>query len=169
VYFVGIIAISLHRETRRIENNEYFTKYGKYPISNSVKRPKMTQACIPIITLLLIAVFIGYLTFTLGTIYYSSAADPPAFNSVTVTIEETPITWQYSPQNIVVVIGVNNTVTWVSHSLSEDTITSDTGLFNSGVLHPGQVWSHTFASPGTYEYSCAFHPWMKGTVTVVAE
>jgi plastocyanin len=84
-----------------------------------------------------------------------------------VYIVETPISWQYSPQNAVVVIGVNNTVTWVSHSTSYDTISSDTGLFESGPIQPGGAFSHTFSAPGVYLYHCAFHPWMVGRVTVL--
>jgi len=85
----------------------------------------------------------------------------------TVYIVETPISWQYSPQDVVVVVGVNNTVTWVSHSTSYDTVTSDTGLFASGAIQPGGTFSHTFSSPGAYSYHCAFHPWMVGRVTVL--
>jgi len=33
------------------------------------------------------------------------------------------------PQNITLVMGVNNTVTWVSHSLTYDTVTSNNGTF----------------------------------------
>lgn len=84
-----------------------------------------------------------------------------------VYILETPVTWQYSPQNIMVVVGVNNTVTWVSRSTSYDTITSDGGLFDSGPIRPGGSFSHTFTAPGVYRYHCAFHPWMMGQVTVL--
>lgn len=85
----------------------------------------------------------------------------------TVYIVETPISWQYSPQNITVVVGVNNTVTWVSHSTSYDTVTSDGGLFNSGPIQPGGSFIHTFAAPGVYRYHCVFHPWMVGQVSVL--
>jgi len=84
-----------------------------------------------------------------------------------VYIVETPVTWNYSPQNITVVIGVNNTVTWVSKSISFDTITSANGLFDSGNIAPGQTYSYTFDAPGVYSYDCAYHPWMVGTVTVL--
>ena len=74
----------------------------------------------------------------------------------------------YSPSTITVVIGVNNTVTWANNDDAPHTVTATDGSFNSGNLNPGQTWSHTFNSPGTYTYYCSYHPWMKGTVIVKA-
>ena len=73
----------------------------------------------------------------------------------------------YSPPTITVVIGVNNTVTWVNNDQAPHTVT-DTGVFDSGNMNTGQSWTHTFTTPGTYEYHCTYHPWMKGTVIVKA-
>ncbi len=77
-------------------------------------------------------------------------------------------TMYYSPSTITVVIGVNNTVTWVNNDDAPHTVTASDGSFNSGNLNAGQSWTFTFTTPGTYAYSCAYHPWMKGTVIVVA-
>ena len=71
----------------------------------------------------------------------------------------------YSPPTITVVIGVNNTVTWVNNDQAPHTVT-DKGVFDSGNMNTGQTWTHTFTTPGTYEYQCSYHPWMKGTVIV---
>jgi copper-containing nitrite reductase len=71
----------------------------------------------------------------------------------------------YSPQTITVVIGVNNTVSWINNDNTAHTVT-DTGVFDSGLIEPGQFWSYTFTSPGTYQYRCTIHPWMTGTVIV---
>jgi plastocyanin len=113
----------------------------------------------------LIMVLVVYFAVT-GAAVASSAA--PTHGGAAVYIVETPVTWQYSPQNIVVVIGVNNTVTWVSHSTSYDTITSDTGNFDSGTIPPGGTFSYTFSQPGNYPYHCVYHPWMMGKVTVLS-
>jgi plastocyanin len=72
----------------------------------------------------------------------------------------------FVPDTIVVVIGVNNTATWVNNDLATHTITSDSGVFDSSVLNQGQSWSYTFTTPGTYTYHCSIHPWMTGTVIV---
>jgi copper-containing nitrite reductase len=71
----------------------------------------------------------------------------------------------YSPQTITVVIGVNNTVSWINNDNTVHTVT-DTGVFDSGMINPGQGWSYTFNTPGTYQYHCTIHPWMTGTVIV---
>jgi len=114
-------------------------------------------------SLSLILVLVVYFVVTGAAV---ASSKTPTQAGAAVYIVETPIFWQYSPQNIVVVIGVNNTVTWVSHSTSYDTISSNTGLFDSGLIQPGGTFSHTFSTPGVYEYHCAFHPWMVGSVTV---
>jgi plastocyanin len=76
----------------------------------------------------------------------------------------------FVPNTIVVVIGVNNTVTWVNKDVATHTVTSDTsGQFDSGDLNQGQSWSYTFTTPGTYSYHCSIHPWMSGTVIVEAQ
>ena len=70
----------------------------------------------------------------------------------------------YSPQEITVVIGINNTVVWTNMGDTEHTVTSAT--FDSGTLSSGQTFQYTFTTPGTYEYTCSFHPEMEGVVIV---
>jgi len=74
----------------------------------------------------------------------------------------------YSPQQIVVVIGVNNTVTWINNDNVVHTATSTSGVFDSGNIDPGQSFSYTFTTPGTYNYTCSYHSWMKGSVIVLS-
>jgi len=74
----------------------------------------------------------------------------------------------YSPDVIHVVIGVNNTVVWTNNDNVTHTVTSTSGVFNSGFIPPGQSWNYTFTYPGTFNYYCTIHPWMKGTVIVEA-
>lgn len=38
--------------------------------------------------------------------------------------------------------------------------------FDSGTVKGGEAGSVTFSEPGTYDYFCEFHPYMKGRVTV---
>ncbi|MDG7006880.1 MAG: cupredoxin domain-containing protein [Nitrososphaerota archaeon] len=64
----------------------------------------------------------------------------------------------YSPPTITVVIGVNNTVTWVNNDDVPHTVTASDGSFNSGDMNAGQSWTYAFATPGTYSYYCAYHP-----------
>ncbi len=79
----------------------------------------------------------------------------------------------FSPASITVVIGVNNTVTWVNDDTAPHTVTSTnspTGAvsFDSGNMIAGAVFIHTFTVPGTYTYVCSYHFWMRATVIVVA-
>lgn len=40
-------------------------------------------------------------------------------------------------------------------------------VFDSGPLNQNGVFEHTFNQAGTYNYACAIHPSMQGTITVV--
>jgi len=72
----------------------------------------------------------------------------------------------YSPDVVHVVIGVNNTVTWTNNDQVTHTVTALDGSFDSGLMQPGQIYVHTFTTPGTYQYHCQIHAWMNGTVVV---
>lgn len=117
------------------------------------------------LSVVLVGFLVGY--FAVAGAAITASAHPDSGTSV-VYIEETPVTWGYSPLEVIVVLGVNNTVTWVSHSIAYDTITSMNGtFFSSGPIAPGQTFTHTFTQPGVYRYQCQFHPWMVGFVKVV--
>ncbi len=66
-------------------------------------------------------------------------------------------------------IAAGGTVTWFNADTVQHTVTSNTtGLFDSGLMDPGTYWSHTFTTPGTYEYHCTPHSttmWGKVVVT----
>ncbi len=70
----------------------------------------------------------------------------------------------YSPATLTISAG--ETVTWFNADTMIHTVTSGTGLFDSGELRPGGRFSYTFTEPGTYSYFCIPHPWMQGTVVV---
>ncbi len=74
----------------------------------------------------------------------------------------------YSPATILVVIGMNSTVTWVNQDSMPHTVTATGKSFNSGNLDPGKSYTYTFTLPGTFTYYCSYHNWMKGEVIVVA-
>jgi len=72
----------------------------------------------------------------------------------------------FTPNTITVVIGVNESVTWVNKDISAHTVTADNGAFDSGNLPPNQSFTFDFTSPGQYTYHCSYHNWMHGTVIV---
>ena len=69
----------------------------------------------------------------------------------------------FMPTTITVPVGT--TVTWRNMDTTR-TVTSDTGVFDSGVLPQRNSWMYTFNTPGTYPYHCEFDPTIRGTVTV---
>lgn len=71
----------------------------------------------------------------------------------------------FNPDSLTVKVGT--TVKWTNDDSVVHTVTSDTGLFDSGDLNPGDVFSFTFTAAGTYAYHCIpHHANMKGTVVV---
>jgi plastocyanin len=94
-------------------------------------------------------------------------AVPPAAapTSVVVTIEM--INTSFSPATVQVKAGT--TVVWVNKDPVEHSTTSDSNLWDSGVMGAGATFSYTFTQPGTYPYYCKPHLalGMTGVITVV--
>jgi glucose dehydrogenase/plastocyanin len=82
-----------------------------------------------------------------------------ALNTLGVKIE-----YGYGPDRIHVAAGT--TVTWTNDGDLQHTATSRDGVFDTGLLASGATASHTFDTPGVYDYFCAPHPWMVGEVIV---
>ncbi|MEM2759443.1 MAG: plastocyanin/azurin family copper-binding protein [Nitrososphaerales archaeon] len=81
----------------------------------------------------------------------------------------------YVPARITVPVG--STVVWKNFDDAPHTVTSGTptcvgqcwGLdFDSGIMRLDEVYRFTFDKAGTYAYLCSLHPWMIGSVTVLA-
>ena len=70
----------------------------------------------------------------------------------------------FAPARIEITAGT--TVQWTNHDPLAHTVTSADGTFNSGFIQPGQSWAHTFTTPGTWDFNCTPHPFMKGVVIV---
>jgi plastocyanin len=86
----------------------------------------------------------------------------------------------YDPKTLTISAG--DTVVWKNEDIEAHTVTSGRGagiasvqtnekgapdgIFDSEFFGPGESWSYTFYTPGTYSYFCTIHPWMEGAVTV---
>jgi len=113
----------------------------------------------------------------------SPAASPAAATAATVV----HMTDQLRFDPAAVTIHVGQTVTWVNsssipHSSTDDpaknpveqtfpqysVLPAGATSWDSGLLQPGQSFSHTFTVPGTYHYFCIPHilSGMRGTITV---
>jgi plastocyanin len=79
----------------------------------------------------------------------------------------------YVPANVKVMVGVNNTITWINQdNLSQHTVV--TNIVPAGgtqvdlILGTNQTFTVTFKVPGLYHYYCMWHPgWMRGTIDVI--
>ena len=99
-------------------------------------------------------------SFALVMFVTLTGADSLAGSPSTVEIKE----FKFAPPALTVPLGT--TVTWVNQDEETHTVTSTTGTFGSAGLSNKDMFSQTFVKPGTYEYQCRLHPYMKATVIV---
>jgi plastocyanin len=128
----------------------------------------LTLSCMIIIAGLLAAISCGTSTQTTTTAPGTGtqvkpppgSTTGPDFKPAAVTIENLA----FSPASLTVPIGT--TVTWTNNDATAHTVTSKTGLFDSGIMNRGDTFSYTFNDQGVFEYHCTIHTTMNGTVTV---
>jgi plastocyanin len=70
----------------------------------------------------------------------------------------------FSPATLTIAVG--STIIWKNTSPVPHTVTSDDGTFDSGDLPVGGTFRFTFTTAGKFHYTCAYHPWMTGTINV---
>lgn len=63
-------------------------------------------------------------------------------------------------------IAVGGTVTWTNTGNAAHTSTGANGLWDSGIVSPGQAFSRQFPAAGSFAYTCTLHPGMNGTIVV---
>ncbi|MDQ6875427.1 MAG: cupredoxin family copper-binding protein [Actinomycetota bacterium] len=72
--------------------------------------------------------------------------------------------FKFVPENIAVKAGT--VVTWTNSDSTDHTVTASDKSFDSKNLGKDKSYSFTFSKPGTYDYICTIHQYMKGTVKV---
>jgi plastocyanin len=101
-----------------------------------------------------------------GMAQASVSQDKPVFGDTQVYMRHET----FSPAHIQVVLGT--TVTWtnqdnVPHNVTlSPVVMSSSNDWESRLLYPGQSFSYTFTSQGTFQYHCQEHPGMIGAVIV---
>ena len=70
----------------------------------------------------------------------------------------------FRPQTITVQAG--ESIVFLNDDGRDHTVTARDRSFDSGIMSPGADYVRTFSAAGTYEYFCAIHPDMVGTVLV---
>jgi plastocyanin len=71
---------------------------------------------------------------------------------------------QFKPATLTVHRG--DRITWRNNDLFPHTATGPKGSFDSTSIPAGGSWSFVASKPGTFTYTCSFHPTMKATLTV---
>jgi len=96
-----------------------------------------------------------------------TSTSPSATGNSSVSIvagSRTLTTNAFSPNPVAISQGMS--VTWMNNDSITHTSTGNNGEWDSGSLAPGASFTKTFSSAGTFQYHCAIHPGMVGTVTV---
>jgi plastocyanin len=85
---------------------------------------------------------------------------------ITITEPATVTSWGYRPARVVIQVG--QSVVFTNPGQIAHSATAKQGAFDTGLLKNGQSATVKFDKPGTYDYFCVPHPWMTGTIVVLA-
>jgi plastocyanin len=109
-----------------------------------------------ILNILLVVLFVASVTAIA-----SNAKSSDSGRIVDVAIKN----FAFSPTSVKISEG--DTVKWTNMDSVDHTV--DGSIFKSGTISKGQSYEFLFTEPGVYSYKCSPHPFMTGTVTVVAK
>jgi plastocyanin len=70
----------------------------------------------------------------------------------------------FSPSTITVSAGTS--ITWTNKDAVAHTVTSNSGIFDSGLINTNGTFSYTFETVGSFPYHCTVHSNMAATVIV---
>ena len=70
----------------------------------------------------------------------------------------------FNPSTITVAAGT--TIKWTNKDAVAHTVTSNTGMFDSGTIATNGIYSFTITATGTFQYYCVVHPSMIASVSV---
>ncbi len=71
---------------------------------------------------------------------------------------------RFNPTDLVVRPGEQ--VTWINKDLFPHTASALNKAFDSRSIAVNASWTYVARRPGVYDYTCSFHPSMKGRLTV---
>jgi plastocyanin len=99
-----------------------------------------------------------------STAYDTTTPTPPGSKGGPGTNEVWIQGMAFTPSTITVAAGT--TIKWTNKDGVNHTVTSDTGVFDSGSMGDGATFTFTFSTSGSFPYHCSVHPGMKATVVV---
>jgi len=96
---------------------------------------------------------------------------PPAASNTPVpvgagTVDIKIAGFAFDPASVTVKVGT--TVRWTNQDSATHSVTSDTGVWDSGSIAQGETYTRMFDTIGTFAYHCGVHPSMKGTIIVTS-
>jgi plastocyanin len=112
---------------------------------------------------------VAALVMTAGFVTAGSPVPAPAAeaNHVEMVDNEPDLTrWHFDPAQLTVPVGT--TVVWVNKGTEDHSVTADDKSFDSGLKKAGASFQRAFPKAGAFSYHCEPHPWMTGTIQVVA-
>ncbi|HUS18176.1 MAG TPA: plastocyanin/azurin family copper-binding protein, partial [Terriglobales bacterium] len=110
-----------------------------------------------------------------GTLQPEAEAEPAAVAAGSTTMETVRMlpgagNYDKDPSNDfskpLITIKAGSAVRWLNTDTVNHYNKDASGEFTTPNLKPGESYSHVFKRPGTYEYTCIPHPWMKGKIVV---
>jgi plastocyanin len=127
-----------------------------------VRRPSIPESIVALAAVALLGgAAYGLATDEEATVAPSAGADAGEAGGTTVDIVE----FTFSPAELTVSVG--DTVTWTNRDTAAHTATASVpGTISSGDLKTDDAYEHTFDEAGSFQYICAYHPFMTGTITV---
>ncbi|MEU2776013.1 plastocyanin/azurin family copper-binding protein [Streptomyces sp. NPDC007162] len=108
------------------------------------------------------AVLTGLLLTAAGVVLPTATAQAATTHQIVMS------GYAFSPRSLTISAG--DTVTWVNQDQAPHNVKTVSGpaSVQSSMLNKGGVFSHTFSTPGTYDYECTVHPGMTAVLVVKA-
>ena len=97
---------------------------------------------------------------TVGALAQQAQQQVAAVGEAEIAIQS----FQFVPAILTVAPGT--AVTWVNKDEEPHNVVSPDRAFRSKAIDGGEKFTNVFDKPGTYNYICAVHPHMRGTVIV---
>lgn len=127
----------------------------------------MKNIIIFVVVLIILGVGVYYFVFNKN--YINNTADTN-INTTNTSTESGAVVnikdFAFNPSTLNVKVGTK--ITWVNNDSAQHKIVpvSNEAGPSSNVLNQNDTYSYTFETAGTFEYKCAFHPSMIGSVVI---
>ena len=102
-----------------------------------------------------------------GGIQIGGGGSPRGDSGQTAMSDVSIVDFAFQPA--LIIVGVGDTVEWTNTGNAQHTVDSDTEIFESDIIDPGETFSYTFDDPGIFPYHCDIHPHMRGMVVVTGQ